>query len=550
MIPDPTAAPPAASAAVDIRRLPGSTRLAQDYAFRYHALADFYRGNPSDAASWSAVLSEVGQRPRDRAGLVRLLHAQQARRNAPPEARSAAAALATPGAVAIVTGQQAGLFGGPLYTLFKALTAIGLADEVSRRHHVPAVAVFWADVEDHDWDEVRGCSLLDPDDRLVAISVDDPPGAGERTIASLVLDESVDRALAALQHALPPTEYTADLLGHLSASYHPGMSMADAFTRWLEAVLGARGLVVFDSSDAAAKPLVADVFAAEVREPGRVGRLAAAAGQALEAAGYHAQVVPAPDALALFETAQGREPIRVAGDLLVIDGQSYSRSSLEERVRAEPERFSPNVLLRPLVQDTIFPTACYVAGPSELAYLGQLRPVYAAYGISMPLVQPRWSATLLDSNAARFLAKHELPLEQLQPGDERALNHILSAQMPAEVDMALADADRLVTSSMEAVARAVAAVDATLEGAARSTLGRMQDDVKKLNAKVIQAAKRKDETLRRQFRHAQALAFPSGAPQERVLGFVQLLNRCGPALIERLAATRSNEPGTHWIITL
>ena len=280
----------------------------------------------------------------------------------------------------------------------------------------------------------------------------------------------------------------------------------------------------------------------------------AEAGAAMEARGYTAQVTPQPGTVALFHLNDKRDAIRLQADS---DGQHFevgdrveTKAALLARVQQSPAEFSPNVLLRPIVQDTLFPTVCYVAGPNELAYLGQLRGIYSAFGVPLPLMQQRATATLLDSNAARFLMRHEVPLEQLRAQDESALNQLLQSQLPPDVEASLQEVLRLLEERMEQLAASVTQVDATLEGATRSALGRMQDDVKKLHAKVIQAAKRKDETLRRQFQHAQAQAFPGGDPQERAIGFVYFLNKYGPALVDRLTEELSPEIGTHWVLTL
>jgi uncharacterized protein YllA (UPF0747 family) len=215
-----------------------------------------------------------------------------------------------------------------------------------------------------------------------------------------------------------------------------------------------------------------------------------------------------------------------------------------------PERFSPNVLLRPIVQDTLFPTICYVAGPSELAYLGQLRGVYDHFGVPMPIMYPRASATLIDSATVRFLSKYEVPLEDLQHQDESALNRLLEAQLPGTVEQALSEAEESVRRTMERVIEVMPAVDPTLAGAAKTTLGRMEHDLKGLRGKMIQAAKKRDDTLRRQFARAQAHIFPQGHPQERTLGGVFFLNRYGPALIDRLIAELPLQLGKHWILTI
>jgi len=223
---------------------------------------------------------------------------------------------------------------------------------------------------------------------------------------------------------------------------------------------------------------------------------------------------------------------------------------LVEEARQHPERFSPNVLLRPLVQDTLFPTVCYVAGPNELAYLAQLKPVYDHFGVPEPLMAPRATATLLDSAAAKFLEKYQVPLEALQPDDEAALNALLEQQLPRSVDEAFEQVTGGVDEGMARLIDALPLIDHTLADAAKSSLGRMQHDLRKLHEKIIHAAKRRDETLRRQFARTRAQAFPGGHPQERSIGFVSFLNRYGPALIDRLHDDLALDFGTHWVITV
>ena len=536
--------------AVDIRRFPWIRRLATDYAFDYARLSDFFGGDPGDTSAWRDAITRASSHRRQRPMLVDVLQAQQRRRNAPPEALASSALLVDPASVAVVTGQQAGLFGGPLFTLLKALTALQLADRVRTDHHVPAVAVFWVDAEDHDWNEVKACGILDANQTRQSVSLGDVPGAHGGPVARVQLNEAITTALSDLQSMLPVTEFTPGLLDELRRCYQPGAGMADAFSRWLEHVLGPRGLVVFDSSDPAAKGLASDVFASEIAHPGQTARLASEAGTALAARGYHAQVAPHDGSLALFHINAGREPIEHTDGGFEVGGDTLSRDALIEQARHNPAAFSPNVLLRPIVQDTIFPTACYVAGPSELAYLAQLRRVYDAFDVPMPLVQQRATATIVDSNAMRFLSKHDVSLETLRARDESALNELLISQLPSSVEAAMKLAGDSIEQRMEALAREVPQIDATLEGAARSTLSRIQDDLKKLHAKIVQAAKRKDETLRRQFHHAQAQAFPAGQPQEREIGFVTFLNRYGPSLIDRLLDALPPEMGTHWVVTI
>ena len=312
-------------------------------------------------------------------------------------------------------------------------------------------------------------------------------------------------------------------------------------------------MIVYDSSDPASKPLVSQVFARELSMPGQTVKLAALAGSDLTARGYHAQVHAQDDSLALFHLNQddgSRRAIRQQDGHFLVGEQPYAVSALMDQATKRPAGFSPNVLLRPIVQDTIFPTICYVAGPNELAYLGQLRGVYEHFAVPMPLFYPRATATLLDSAALRFLTKYKLPLEALQAQDEAALNELLKTQIPPVVEESFNQAAQAIDVQMTSFIQTIPALDPTLEGAARSTLERMQRDLQNLHGKMIQAAKRRDETLRRQFIHARALAFPGGHAQERTVGFVSFLSQYGPALVERLDEELPLDLGRHWIVTI
>ena len=536
--------------AIDVRRFPWIRRLAGEYAWNFPSVETFFSGSPSSPDAWRDAIARAQAHPRRRDQVVAAIMAQLGARRSPDAAKEAAARLRDPRAVAIVTGQQAGLFGGPLFTVLKAITTIQLAARVTAEHGVPTVPVFWVDAEDHDWDEVRACHVLDDELRYRTIALPEPPGANEIPVAWIRLDESIDRAADDLALTLAPTEFTESVLGALRLSYRPGVGMADAFAGWMDGLLGGRGLVVFDGADPAAKTLAADLFAHELAAPGRTAALAIESGRALSARGHDPQVVPQEDGVALFRLDGARRPIRVRDGRFAIGDESVDMATLAAEVASAPARFSPNVLLRPLVQDTIFPTACYVAGPSELAYLAQLGPIYRHFGVPMPLIHPRATATILDSASARFLARYDLPLESLQPQGEAALNRLLESQLPPSVEQSLHATSAAVEEQMSKVIEAVPAIDPTLVGAARTTLGRMEHDLKTLHQKIIQAAKRRDETLRRQFARAQGQAFPAGQPQERALGVIFFLNRYGWGLVDRLMEELPTDMGKHWVLTI
>jgi uncharacterized protein YllA (UPF0747 family) len=202
------------------------------------------------------------------------------------------------------------------------------------------------------------------------------------------------------------------------------------------------------------------------------------------------------------------------------------------------------------VQDQLFPTICYVAGPSELAYQAQLAGIYREFGIEAPLLYSRGTATLIDSGAARFLERYHVPFEALQAQDESALNRLLETQLPPVVERAIEDSERMVAERAQALKDAVITLDPTLAGAVDTTLERMRETLRSLHGKIIHATKRKDDTLRRQFNRTRALVFPDGQPQERMLSIVFFVNRYGPALTDRLIDAMPLETDKHYVLTL
>lgn len=536
--------------AIDLRRFPWIRPLVAAYSSDFTSVAGLFSGNPADASAWTEAIARVQQSTRDRAGLARVLSSQLERRGAPSHARAAATRLADKDTVAIVTGQQAGLFGGPLYTLLKAVTAIRLARKVSARHGIAAIPVFWVEAEDHDWEEVRTARVLDSELALHEITLDSLEGAGERPVAALVLDDGIGDALGTLEQVLPPTEFTSDLIARLRAHYRPGQRMGTAFASWLDDLLGRYGLVVFEAADPAAKPLVASLFTKELNEPCRTTHYAKATGDTMRQLGHVPQVEPGDDSVALFYMGTGdRVSIKRRDDGYALGDTVRPLADVQQEAAEHPERFSPNVLLRPVVQDRLFPTICYVAGPSELAYQAQLGAIYKDFGVEMPLLYPRANATLLDAAAVRFLEKYQLPLEALQPHDESGLNRLLQSQLPPGLEDGFVSTSEEVRARVDALKAVIATIDPTLTGAADTTIDRMQDTLKNLHAKVISASKRKDDTLRRQFTRTQALAFPEGHPQERIVDLAFFLNRYGQALCDRLIEGLPLEMGKHYVVT-
>lgn len=536
---------------IDLSKFQWSRPLVTACLREYRSVASLFAGDPRDPNAWRKMIANVQGVSRDHETISWLLAAQLAQRGAPLPAREAALSLADARTVAIVTGQQAGLFGGPLYTILKAVTTIQIARRLDREYGVRAVPVFWVDAEDHDWKEIRTVHVLDANHSVCDIHTGDLSGAGRLPVHRLTFDAGIAATISDLVAAIPPSAFTNDLQERLSRHYRPGIGVGRAFAGLMDDLFGAEGLVVFEAYDSAAKPLVADLFAGEIDHLGRTASLANDAARAMKAIGHAPQIEPPPDSVALFYLSdEGRVPIKRRGGEYLIGDVAHTPAALRQEAAAHPERFSPNVLLRPLVQDRLFPTVCYVAGPSELAYQAQLGGVYEAFGVQAPILLPRVSVTFIDSSADRFLERHHLSLDALCMEEETALSRLVERALPTDVEAAFRAMQDAVNEHGRSVKDAIVTLDPTLTGAVDTTIDRMRDTLQSLHGKIVQATKRNDDTLRRQFKRTYALVYPGGAPQERTLGVVFFLNRYGPELVSQLLEALPLDTDQHYVLTL
>jgi bacillithiol biosynthesis cysteine-adding enzyme BshC len=310
--------------------------------------------------------------------------------------------------------------------------------------------------------------------------------------------------------------------------------MASAFASFVSALLP--DVVVLDPSDPTLKRLAIPVLRREIEEASPTSRLAVEAGEGLLAAGFHQQVPVRPGFLNLFLDADGeRRALRIEGDALEIRGLSRSlpRAEALSLLETRPELWSPGVLLRPLVQDSLLPTAAYVGGPAEIAYNAQITPSYAHFGLPRPVLVPRPSFTLVEATHARALEAEALTIADLSDNLEAVLARWARESSP-EVEAAFASARDAVTAALGRVEEAVGSVDPTLRGAAESACGRALHQLEGLHEKALRALKRRDQTRTERLRRTRDALFPGGALQERGLAFVSVLGRRGTALLDEL----------------
>jgi len=539
-----------------ISSVPGTTKLFRDFAEggaeSARVLRRWYPHEPF-SMEWAKQAPELSAGHREK--LANALRAQVI------EFSGSEAALANVeklrnGAAAVVTGQQVALFGGPLLTLLKAATAVRKAQDAtyaSGREHVP---VFWLATEDHDLveaDQVAFATKQAVETIKLELRADQP-----RPVGNIPVDDGSGALTAALERASELLEWApvADWLREFYAAPHA--TLANAFGKLLTRLFAKQGLVVMDASTRAFHALGATVLRKAIEQAKELETALITRSKNLEDAGYHAQVKveAAMSLLFLISTNEVGERVRyslrrIAGEWKA-GGKTYSTAELLAILESEPERLSPNALLRAVFQDAIFPTAAYVAGPAEVAYFAQSSVVYEKILGRVTPVLPRLSATLLEPAIAQTMAAHEVSLQQVfeaKTADELALR-LGARAMPIEGKRKIAAVGNAMDAELTALTEYMGSLSGDLGRAADVSSNKMRYQMNRLRRMAAAFEVQKEASLKK---HAAAImlsVFPDGHLQERVLAGVGFVARHGEGLAELLVEHAGQECPGHRVITL
>ena len=523
--------------------------LFLDYLSGREAVRPFFGPGGLDLGGVAAGAERTLRLERPTAAVAEALARQQEARGA-HGAAARARALAVPGATAIVTGQQAGLFGGPLFVLWKALGTSRVARLLEEKRGKPVVPVFWVASDDHDFAEIRSTSLIDAAGTLRTLRYAPRHEPVGQPAWAIPLDDTIGALVDELGDALPPALGRDETLAAMAECYRPGVTLSEAFAHLVSRLLP--GIVVLDPADPALKRLVAPVLERELREGSPTSRLALEAGEALLAAGYHQQVPVRPGFLNLFAVVDGqRRALGLANGVVEVRG-TRERWAVEEalrRLQADPVPWSPGALLRPLAQDALLPTAAYVGGPAEIAYHAQIASAYGHFAVPRPALLPRPSLTLVEPPQARALAAERLSLGDLV-GDPEALVSRWAREAYPDVEAAFAQAVEAIERELGGVEEALGAHDPTLRAATASARGRALHQVEGLHEKALRVLKKRDRGRAERLRRMRDALLPGGSLQERGLGLVGALGRHGLSFAPHLEALLDPFARGHQVVRL
>ena len=516
---------------------PAANRLVEDYLAGKKEACSFYGGHFAAKGTLARVAAKVeGGLDRQRASDI--LSAQRTFKLV-KDGRERLERFVNNGGYIIVTGQQPVLFGGPLFVIYKCISAIRLAAGAEKLLGVPVLPVFWNASEDHDLAEAASINLPDLKNNLARLTFP-AEGAKDRPLCQVRINDSIGTLFERLREITPQSDFSTWVYDLLGSAYSRGSDLGHAFSDLLVGLFADYGLFVVDACHPLIRRESRELFEKEIFSAGESTRAVRKMNDRLTSRGYPLQIKLQQEDTNLFLIRSGvREKLqsgRTGTEFrLKRSGEEIEVSELRELLDSSPEMFSPGVLMRPLVEAHLFGTLCYVAGPGEISYYAQMSALYELRSLQMPLIYPRFSGILLETKIARVLDKFGLSASELREGSDQLAARLLAGQGEQALLLEQTGKTRsFLENSFARIRELALRLDPTLEGPVENTRTSIEATLDRLENKFAAAAKRRNETLVAQLGKAAVHLWPDGKPQEREIAGIYYLFRYGPQLLSFL----------------
>ena len=521
---------------IPTNKLPNISSLVYDYFYEYDKVSEFFAGNFRDQAAYSLQAEKVRSRDLPRERLAALLKEQNLSYGCGAQTVGNINKFIQDEACAVVTGQQVGLFSGPLYTILKALTAIKLAESLNQNSHGCFVPVFWLASNDHDFAEINHIILLDKENRIENIKYQEHSASLKTPVSKVVLSAEISNCIQHLKDLTHDSEFKPEILSQLGTAYQAGRSFVEAFAQWMTRLFKSHGLIFIDAAHPGLKDLGKDVFYTEIAQNSPSTQCALETSRKLTQKNYSTQVQLHEGILNLFLAEDERSSIQFKNDDYSIKGrpQTLRKDELLQLLEKQPHKFSPNVLLRPLYQDTLLPTVAYVGGLSEIAYFAQMKEVYERFNLPMPIIYPRKSLTLIEKKVDKALKTYSLKVQDIWQSADAKINEIAKEKIPQSLDKAFQTTASHLDKYMTDIKQETLAFEPTLGKSVDLTMGKIYHQISLLEKKILKASKKKNIIITQRIHLAKNSLYPIQHLQERVFNITPFLIKYGYGLMERL----------------
>lgn len=523
---------------INFSDIPGHQNLFLDYLYEFENVTDFYAYDFRNRENYLKIFKNITENRQSLSPDISSLISGQYSHFTPSElTEKNIKKLSDKKTLAIVTGQQLGILGGPLYTFYKIITVIKLSRFLSERYDdYNFVPVFWLEGDDHDFNEVRSIKIIDEANSLLTIGYKEEieEDDAKQSVGFKKFDGSINDFFNTLSKGLKDTEFKSPLIEELKDFYKEGKSFKEAFKDVLFKYFDNYGLVIFDPQDYEIKKLLKPIFKKEITDFRLHTEKLVHFSATLEEL-YHAQVKVKPVNLFLM-VDEGRHSIEPLENeyRLRRKRKNFTQEQLLELLENEPEKFSPNVLLRPICQDYLFPTAFYVGGPSEISYFAQIKPLYEFYEIVPPIIYPRSSATILENAIANILEKHSVEINDLFIDVDKVKKKIINSVEETSIDDMFDGLTKQMETAFDQLKEKLIDLDKTIADSSNKYRDKIFGSINELKSKAEKAQQKKYDVTLRQIDRAAINLFPNSNLQERELNFVYFANKYGDEFIKKI----------------
>ncbi len=459
--------------------------------------------------------------------------------------------LTDPRSVCILTGQQAGLFCGPMYTIIKAIAISKAARLYSQKLDRPVIPVFWIAGDDHDLDEVNNMVLLDRLGEEVLAKYPHGPTSGLPVSRVCFSDEAaLTEMIDTFKSQIGQSDYSADLFDRIESAYSSSDSFCTAFGKLMASLLGDNCPVMFNPCDDEAKNLAIDLFSRIVEQQDDLHIALSARNKALHESGYHIQVEKKENSAHLFYADSQRLPVLRDNADFRIGDEAKTASELQDLIRKHPERFSPDVLTRPILQSFLLPTVCQIGGPSEIAYLAQVNPLFEQFSLCAPFYRARPTATVIEARFEKLMSEHSICFESLTGDIEQVVNRVLAESFPSDIEERFQALASDVAQRFSDFADQSLSHYPDLKRNAAQSAGKIDFILKQFESKVFATHKKRSGEMRERIYRLWHSLCPKRTLQERSLNVTYFISRHGLGFIDYLYDSIDSEETDHQLIYL
>ena len=522
------------------------TKLYQDFIAKSDKIHKFLK-----TESPSAIASQLQTDNIDRNELVDILQNQNEQFGCGPRTIDSLKKLRDTKTLCVFGGQQAGILGGPLLTIYKLIDVVKRAALLEEELRQPVIPVFWIAGDDHDFDEINHTYTINQENESEKIVLN-IESAGDSSVAQLFIedDDNYSAFKKTIEDNFGGTDFSDNLINSIFDSYSPGTDLVTAFARFMFKILPDTGVILLNPFDKKLKELSKEFFKQVIERHFLIRTALDETEEALLSDGYHIQAEKKETAVHLFYHNPERVPVHYIDDIFVMGDKKLGLPALLDLIERNPEKFSAGVLTRPILQSYLFPTVLQIGGPSEIAYFCQIGKLFDLFKLPQPYYNIRTGATFIEKRPHELMQKYNITIDDLTGDIEEVINRIAQETFPNDIQTAINKYKTNHKSEYDKLAAIISEYDDSLDHMIEHTYGKIDYTFGNLENKIFTRHKKQIKSIREQIYKIGNLLYPERNLQERHLNIAYFISKYGPGVVKFLGRKLDVNSNEHQMIDI